>query len=271
MSRNRFGTVPVDKLSEEFFVRIKLNTDHVRYLQELYENNTHLPALLVTRDFKIIDGRHRYHALLNLGKKSADVEFTDETDHSALVALALLNNAGGPLPPSHADIIHSIKQMLDAGTQGSVITKSLTEKWPVAVVRKYLEDARSELTKDRVVRAIRSVVDDGKTVAEAALLHSIKVETLRNAMGSKKKKKTTVAETKASLTTQFRSHGQRLKNILMDIQDAYEEGSVSKKDVISILSHIDQHAKRTGRFVTNWEKRLGVTANGEPIVKVSVA
>lgn len=249
------GTIPVDNIKEEFFVRQHLNQDHVRHLAQLYEAGTKLPPLIVTRENQIIDGRHRLAALRLLDKKAADVEWSDETNRAMNLVDALQANIGGSLPPSNADIVYAMEQMLEAGMQHSVITKNFSNIWPPAVIRRYYADAHAHLTKKRVTLAKEAVLN-GKTIADAASEYGIKLDTLKSAIQGEKKRKKGGPEVKSALTAIFRSRGGSMGQTMRRVEEQFEDGEISWKMVQGILDHLDRLCKHTALSARDWRKRL---------------
>jgi len=72
-----FETVPIERVTSPYGEKRfdDLDKDHVKELEEYFGNSDNWPdgiciirAILVTKDYKIIDGHHRYAALKNIGK-----------------------------------------------------------------------------------------------------------------------------------------------------------------------------------------------------------
>lgn len=251
------GTIPLDSVTEEFYVRTRLNDDHVLHLASLYEAGTKLPPIKVsTERNRIIDGRHRVAALRLLEKKAVDVEWDDEKDNGMLLAHALLANIGGSLPPSNADIVYAIQQMIEAGMVRSIVMKQFTEFWPPAVVRRYISDAESALAKARITKAKTAVVDNGMTVNEAAMTFNIKLDVLKNALTGSKKRKSTAGEIKAGLTSIFKSRGSSMGQVMRRVQQKLEDGELSPNQVGGILEHLEKCCQSTMYSARDWRKRF---------------
>lgn len=259
----RYGSVNLDAIRETFYVRTRLDLDHVQQLADLYKAGAKLPALKVTDSGVLVDGRHRLHALRLLGWKAASVEYVADKEVGELIGDALLSNVGGALPPTHTDITSSLGQMIESGLANSVIMKRLTVKWPHAVAKRYLDDAHSNLSKERVIRAMRAVTEEGKTVAEAALLHKVKLDALKLALGGKKRRKTTVAEFKGALEVIVRSRGQKIGALLRKAQAEYEEGQLTKKQLEELVDQAELSTKRAMASIQDWHKRLAAAARAE--------
>lgn len=252
----KYATININEIKESFFVRHRLNQDHAIQLSMLYDNGTKLPRLLVTSENELIDGRHRLAALRSLDKKSVEVEYAPDADRATHLVHALQANLGGALPPSNADIIYAITQMLENGMVGSAIIKHFSNIWPPAVARRYYFDAQANLTKRRV-NAAKDAVLEGKTVQEAATTHKIKIDTLKAAIGgNRKKRKTDTTEIKGTITSIFRSRGSSLGHIARALTQKFEDGEISWKTAVAILDHYDRCVKNTADSARDLRKRL---------------
>lgn len=256
MAGVKYGTIPLDRLKDEFFVRQRLDDDHVLHLATLYEAGVKLPAVQITRSDAIIDGRHRVAALRMLDRTDVDVEWVDEADRGIILCQALKANTGGSLPPSNSDIVYAISQMLDAGMQNSVVTKHLSPVWPPAVIRRFLSDAASLITQQRIRDAKQAVVEGGLTVADAAAKFKIKTDALKAAITGTKRRKTATSDFKAALTTIFRSRGGKTGAVLRKLTQSYDDGDLSWAQVVDVLEHAEGLVKTANHAVRDWRKRF---------------
>ena len=257
MSPNKRGTIPIDSVTEDFYVRTSLNDDHVLHLATLYQNGVKLPPILVTRENNtVVDGRHRLAAQRLCERYGVEVEWLEDCDKSSLLVCALKRNVGGSLPPSNSDIVYTLKQMLESGMVSSAVAKQFAEVWPPAVIRRFLSDAQSALTRDRTIRAREAVAEGNMTVHEAALANKIKPDMLKQALIGPKKRRTAAGEIKGTLTTIFRSRGGSMGQVFRRIQHQYEDGDLSWQTVEMILEHAEKCCRATTTSVRDWRKRL---------------
>lgn len=263
---NKRGTIPIDDVTEEFFVRVSLSDDHVLHLAGLYDGGTKLPPILVTREHnKVIDGRHRLAALRLLNKKSVEVEWDEETDSGELIARGLRANIGGALPPTNADIVYAIQQMMEVGMVNSAISKKLSDRWPPAVVRRYIAEAQSRIGVQQMNKAKHAVVESGMTIGEAALAYKVKVDNLKSALIGKKKVRNSTGAIKSQLANIFRSRGGSLGQVMRKIQQQYEDGDISWASVESILTYSENAATSTLATVRDWRKRLEAKSKAKKV------
>jgi hypothetical protein len=267
-TQRKRGTIGIDKIHEEFFVRTHMNHDHVTHLKGLYEAGVKLPPLIVTEaENKLIEGRHRLAALKALDRKAVEVEWEPETDSGKLLTLALTSNVGGALPPSNADITYAISQMLESGMTHSEVIRNLSKSWPPAVIRGYLQNAASNLTKERVVKAKHAVIEQGLSVNEAALQFKLKPDTLKAELQGKRKKRTSTAEVKGTLTNIFKSRGSSMGAMMRKLAVRYDDGDLSWKQVEDVLEHLERCVRSTQTSVRDWRKRLEAKAGRIEIKK----
>lgn len=256
------GTISVSAISEDFYIRKALDEDHVIQLSLLYENGVKLPPVLVSESGnRLIDGRHRLAALRLLDKKTVDVEWTNENELGPLLVLGLQANIGGALPPTNSDIVNAMKQMLETGMQHSVVQKHFAATWPPAVTRKYLNDARWAINRDRITSAKAAILEKNMTVAEAAALFGVKMDTLKDAIQGKKGiRKSNAATFKASLTTIFKSRGTAMGALIRKVQALYEDGDISWNAVSDLLEHCETANKSSSRTIEDWRRRFEAMA-----------
>ena len=246
----------LDTLKTSFFVRQALSEEHALTLAVLYEGGAELPPLLVTNDLEIVDGRHRYEALQIAGRKTGEVIFTEETDRAVLLARALRANLGGALPPTKKDIAFAIKQMLNAGMAASEIKKQFSDVFPPSVVRHYLSAATDNIKRDKVARAVSSVVNTGLSVPEAARLQGIDPSDVKIAIKGSAKRHKTGSEFKGTLTSSFKSRSLVIAGTLKRVLEAYEDGDIREKQVEELFTHIDGLLKTNAKALAQWKERF---------------
>lgn len=251
------ATVNTEVITERFYVRESLNDDHVIHLASLIEGGTKLPPIRVTEGHELIDGRHRLAAVKMLGRNTIEVAYENENDPARLIAQALRANLGGALPPTNGDISYALRQMLEAGMTGAAIQREFSQVWPPAVVRSYLETARSALNNDKVRKAKAAVLDRDMTINEAAAEYGVDVTTLKNAISpGGRKKRTGAREFKSNLTNIFRSRGASMSMTMRKVKRQLEDGDLSWSAVEDILEHLDRCAHATTNSAKEWVARL---------------
>lgn len=269
MTAPKRGTIPIDSVVEEFFVRTALDDNHVLHLATLYEGGAKLPAVIVARERnRLIDGRHRLAALKLLDKKSIDVEWDEETDDGVLIARALRANIGGSLPPTNADISYAMTQMIAAGLTYSVIMKDFSSVWPPAVIRKYYAEAATSIRSKAVIKAKEAVLN-GMTVGEAAMTFKVKLDVLKSAIAGKKVRKSGTSEYKRQLSSIFRSRGGSMGGVMKRLLRQYEDGEMTYGSLQQVLDYADTCCKNTTDSVRGWRKRFAAMHEGQKKTNVA--
>src|SRR6185295_7795657 len=98
------------------------------------------PAIKITNDNIVVDGRHRIeaHELNNL----ADIrcEVIEAGDETALIVMAYKENVGGSLPPTPDDTEHTVMLLLEHGEAMKDIATLL--RLPPGMARKYVTQVK---------------------------------------------------------------------------------------------------------------------------------
>jgi hypothetical protein len=257
-------------------VRIELRREHVGYLRDLIDAGITLDPLLVSEDdMEIIDGRHRKAAYLELGITEVECEIKKFASDTDKIITALRCNVGGSLPPTPADISHTMQILLTAGeSRKSIIEKiSGTIGFPKRLVQKHLDEVQSNLHKARLKKAVTAVASQGMTVHEAAIEFGVKLETLqRNLTNKVDENGTNVQQLKSYFSQQFAKftliNGHNLSKVIRDLKD----GVLTPDEVIEIISHVVKLKMRFDRYHDEWNKRfaahIGIQAEVAEISKV---
>src|SRR5690242_19914310 len=100
--------IHVNQITVPFFVRNDRTDDRTLYFAELYEAGKALPPLLVTEDYRLIDGRHRLEALKLLNVELVEaLIFRGQHSEAELIAEAFnANVSDAPQPPTPKDCIY---------------------------------------------------------------------------------------------------------------------------------------------------------------------
>ncbi|MFA6459191.1 MAG: ParB N-terminal domain-containing protein [Candidatus Paceibacterota bacterium] len=250
-------------IKDNFVVRITLNREHVEHLKDLIESGVEMDPLLVSADDnELIDGRHRKAAYLELGIKDASCEVRTFSSQSEKIIEALQRNVGGSLPPTHADVNHTMEILLTSGESRKSIIEMMSARigFPPKLVSRHLDEVQSNLAKARLKKAAHAVVNDGKTVHEAATEQGVKLETLKTFLKTDAEsgddRATSVNQVKAYLSTQFRtlqgSMGQVLAKVLRELKD----GILEPDEASEVMRHVNKLTARQNHHHDEWVKRF---------------
>jgi ParB-like chromosome segregation protein Spo0J len=247
--------VAIVELKVNLFVRKSLNQDHVLYLAELLEAGIKLPAIIITPDGRIIDGRHRIEAYDLWGKKEVPAVVRNLTDDSEIISEAYRCNVGGALPPTKEDTEHTVKLLLESGTPQTRIAEALG--LPISIARNYIASIKSRQARAKISRAVVAVTDGGLTAAKAAVEHNVDIDKLREALsGKKRKKKWGVDEMKRTFTSSYRSLSSKNAGAIRRLFEKYEDGDVTAKQVEALLKHLENLQRKATRNLADWASRF---------------
>lgn len=261
MSRRRFAVLGVDEIQETFYVRLELKQDRVRYFREIIESGVEVDPIKVTLETKQLrDGRHRLGAYREVGIKEIRCELVEEEPRANLIIRALEDNMGGPLPPSGADINHTIRLLLEEGVSRKRIIDELSRRvsLPRNFLRRHIDDVQSEMAKVRLRLAVDAVVDGGLTVPQAAKRHNVNVDTLRAHLKNIKRKKSTLGldELKAGLSNRYKGLSNVNAALSKKLIADYRDGEATEKHVRNVLDHIAHLIDGMRKAHRGWIRRL---------------
>jgi hypothetical protein len=242
-------------LKTTFFVRQKLDEDYVIQLGELYEAGVDIPPIQVVQGtMEVLDGRHRLRAHDLLERDVVPVVFVPDASRADLLCEAFKSNYGGPRPPSRDDIEFTIEQLLAEGMGLARLAEKLP--FPKSLVRRYISNVQSNLRKRKVSQATAAIVDGNMTVAKAAEKFGVEVDDLKDVISGKRKKRVGVGDLKGNVTSRMRGTSLKNMSVIRKAFDAYDDGTMSEKNVRQLLAHIAAAIKQMEKSHHGWEARF---------------
>lgn len=249
--------VHLKDLTTKFDVRKKLDDSHVMNLAYLYEAGETLPPLLITKQMQIIDGRHRKTAMELAGRQVADCIFTTEESEGEMVIQAIKANVGGALPPTKADIVHSIILLLNQGWTERKIIDSMP--FPRSVGRKYAKDAWGFILEQKLRVAMKSIAEDGMTVKAASDKFGVPVEKLQEHMNPsrKKEKQKGIAWRKHHISRAYQGFGKKISHEIQRVVMDYEDNALTEEEALGLFEHIFELIKKSEKRIEEHRERFG--------------
>jgi hypothetical protein len=241
--------VPLSDLKTSFYVRKKLNEDHVLQLSLLYEAGEKLPPLEIGWDNEVIDGRHRKAALELLGRTTADCHVHGQRGVGESIVIALKANVGGALPPTKEDVVHSMILLLNQGwTQRRIIDNM---PFPADVTRIYIKNAWSIVLDAKLQSALKAISEEGCTVKVAAEKYGVPIEKIQDRLTPKKRKKDvqTPAWRKSHISRLYQGFHRKIAYEFQQIIRDYEDHKMTDVEVYDLIDGIYD-------LIKNGEKRL---------------
>jgi hypothetical protein len=235
--------VDFDSVKVTFFVRQNLSHERVKHFVDLYQSPQAggVPNIQITPDGQLVEGRHRYHAKKELNAKKLTVDIVDGTK-SELLAKALTDDCGGAMPPTPADVVFTIAQLIRNKMPQVTIMERLSTVYPKSVCRKYIELAYTKVRQQNIKKA---AADVGKNVplSVAAEKHGVTVAELKKELGIKKnpgdeESLFSVRAEKAGLSTRYRSNSQKNAKLLSKICNGVIDGDLTEKDANEAIAEL---------------------------------
>lgn len=262
MTDRKVEEVSLDAIQTTFFVRKKLDEDRVVQLALLMENGADIPPVWLTKEKVLVDGRHRVEAARLAGWKTIKCEIKEnDGDKGDLIIEAFNANCGGSIPPTRADILFTIQQLLQQGWGVGRIVKHFP--FPAAVTRRYVLDTQSKIRDARINQAVIQVRDRGFTLVEAARNCDVDEKAVREAMTKVSKKLAGAEQYKGNLTTRFRSVSRANAHLFQKLFDAYQEGEVSIDYVRDVMEHTQSLLAQSQRSYDGWRQRFAAVLSQE--------
>src|SRR3989344_5959134 len=232
---DRSVTRNVKDLSFDFFVRKELNADWALQLGDLVEHGVEMDPIYITRENKVIDGRHRMEAH-ELAKKPEIKCKIVEADN---------------------DIEHTIQDLLNRGVPKKQLAETLS-MLPGKLVRKYLNDVESQMQRAKLQKAALAISNGGLTVPKAAIHYDVPEDQLKALLTTRVKGKTKrgIEEIQRQLSVSYKSLGQRNSATVGRLLEPDQDGAGSHKQAMKIFTHLDHLIKVSSRKATEWRKRF---------------
>ncbi len=251
--------VKISDIQTNLFVRQQLDPDHAMYLGELLESGVKLPAIKLTEDLMMVDGRHRTEAHELAKIKEIDAEIWKYDSEEELIADAYRANTGGPKPPTPADTEHTIMLLLERKESMKRIGELLN--MPAGLARKYATEVKSRMNRQKIQQAAAAVTDGGLTVSKAAEQYDVEAEKLKEVLsGRRRKHKNGVQDLHRQLTFNYKSISQKNAASMRSLLDKFEDGDVTAKQAREIITHLKNLQKQSSRALHDWEKRFEAIA-----------
>lgn len=239
-------SVPVGQLKVTFNVRKHLDEDRVIQFAQLMEAGVEFPPIEATVDNEVVDGRTRLEAYKLVGKDQIMVKIVPNRNPVDMIGHAIAANLGGAKPPSQVDLRYGIEQMLLEGASETKIKDLIP--LPGEVVRRYITDARSTIRKRRIEKAIDSMVNENKSLLDAASDNSLTLKELKGALETKAKKRSAkfsdVHAITGALGTQFAALSRKVTAQAKKSFHEWEDGVSNDGTILTVLEYMVKAAHR---------------------------
>lgn len=253
--------VSIDSIQLTFFVRKSLDDDRVVQLALLMENGVTLPPIRLTDDNQLVDGRHRIEAARLAGHTTITACIEPRRERGDLIADAFAANCGGSVPPTRADILFTIQQLLQQGWGRGKIVKALP--FPKSVSERYITDTQSKIRQSQINQAIIDIRDRGFNVAQAAANRGLDENDIKAKMAAKGRRVADANEYKGNMSTRFRGLSRANAALFQKLLAAYEDGEITIDYVREVMTHAQQCMAQQQRSFDGWRERFAALLNTE--------
>lgn len=258
--KQKTAKVPIDQIKVDIYARTKLNDDRVMHFAILYEEDPEkVTPIEITPDFSLTAGRHRLEGATIAGLKEINCVIVAVASKAEQMERAILENIDptSSLPPTKADLIMSIKLLIKLGTPLFKVTELMLKIYPDKIAKAYVQEARHGIARDSTAAAVRDITDNDMSLSASAAKHNVKIESLKEVLGKKKKSgKMNVGEFKKLLSTQFRSQGQKISKILENVVKEYENTNMNKTQVLEVFEYFETYTGRQKTRIKEMKDRF---------------
>lgn len=276
-------TINIADIVLDFYVRVKFNEDRVLEMALAMEAGKQFPAIKVAPipeqpgKYALIGGQHRIEAHKALGRETIEAEVITGKTRAELILFALADNdLEGPLPPTTADIVHTITLLIGEGmNRKAIVDRFEGLGMPPSVTRRHFDDARSNINKRTLQKAASLVLESGHTIPKAAEVTGIEEADLRKFMGGKTKRQVLkgLDNYKGALTNRHKGLSHRDSHLLRKLLTAYEDRETSERVVQGVLAHLlslnANHRRMVEQYATRAEEIKNRLSNEDGMPKAS--
>lgn len=259
-TRKERREVRIDDVTVTFFGRAGLNEldpTRLQFMRDLYDVGHGFEPIAVTRAIETIDGRHRLAILKERGAETIIVDVYDVTRVEAL-ALAVRLNGTGPLPATRADIRSVLQQMRAAGATDDEMVRLLKPTFPRTLVKQQIDWNRSNAKHMALRAAMRLRNEEDLSYPEAAKRASVDADELREFVktGRRKGAENAFMALKKTLQDPNKSYGGRVKNALIHLEDAWQQGALTERQALELLNIPIEYGHRLVRSGTERKEKF---------------
>lgn len=252
--------LPVADLKMTYDVRRALNEDRVLLFMEIYEAGGEVSPIEVVRGTMTIhDGRHRKAALERLNRKHAQCVLVETRGFAEDLMDAYGKNVSdSPFPPTRADTVFVMRQLLERGVTNAEVQKRFMVYYQPSHVRKLLKDAHSNILKAKMQKAVSAIAHGGATAEAAAEEHGVKLDALRDEIAGVKKRRraTSVSDLKREITSRHSGFSQSTVRVFQKLLEQFEDGETLEKSVLEVMLHVRRLNADAAKRIDSWLERF---------------
>lgn len=167
---------------------------------------------------------------------------------------ALKANFGGSLPPSKADMIHTIELLLAEGVR----QRDIVEKFPIpaSMTRSMIHTITKTAYNRKIGYAVDKVIQDGFTVAKAAEQFGIDADDLKTTISKRKKRSHGTSDIIKALEFRTRGYSQFLSKQANSIRNGIDDGRYTVGELDVFMGKATRAVKSINRTMERFRERV---------------
>lgn len=247
--------VEIRKLKDSFDIRSTLNQDHILFLWSLIDAGQELPPIKITKDYSIIDGRHRRVAYEHAGIPIIKAEVIDSDSTIEIIKQCLEANMGGALPPTKTDLYRTMMILINRKYSKERIINEFKSILPMGLIRVAHHQAQWQINNQKVNEAIDLIRTSDLTIKKAAEIIGISESSIKEKLDRKKVDGNGNPHLKGTLSKMFTHFNKSLGKIVSKTFQDYEDAELTKLDTEAILKYLAKLIVNQNRMYGDWQKR----------------
>jgi hypothetical protein len=244
--------VKISELKDRFGIRSIINHEHELYLWSLIEGGVPLPPIKITKDYYIIDGRHRIEAYKDANIEIIEAEVINEDSTIEIVKLALSSNIGGPLPPTKNDICRTMILLVEKKYSRKRIFDEFSKILPKSLIRTSYHSAVWKINNNKK-NDVFDLLAKGSTLPVISKALDIPKEKIHEWI--KNRKVSTNGTGRMEIRQMFTHFNKKLGKVFSNILQACEDGEKTKMETESIIQFLSKLISNQNRMYSDWNKR----------------
>jgi len=247
--------VEISKLVDKFDIRNTINQDHVEFLAGLIAGGTDLGPIKITKDYIIVDGRHRIEAFKFWETKTIKAIIVENDTPMGILTEALSSNMGGALPPTKADLRRVMTILINKNYSKKRIYEEFKEILPLSLIKTSYQYALLRINNKKVIEVIQLINDSGLTKEKAAGMVGIPVEWVTKKLNTGKNNGEYIQAMKAELNGYFNHFNKKLGKAYSRVLQGYDDALATKNDTQRVIRHLGLLITNQNRMYVNWQRR----------------
>ncbi len=247
--------VEISKLKDSFDIRSLLNQEHILFLWGLIDAGVELPPIKITKDFSIIDGRHRRDAYEHANIPIIKAEIVDTDSTIEIVKQALEANWGGALPLTKNDLYRTMTILINRKYSKDRIFNEFKSILPMALIRSSHHNAVWQINNKKVNEAIDLIRTSNLTVKKAAEIIGISEKSVKDKLDRRKIGDNGNPHLKGTLSKMFTHFDKSLGKVVSKIFQDFEDSEQTKLETETILKFLAKLIINQNRMYADWQKR----------------